>query len=79
MLDLETARKVKDAIKKEDVKRILPEFTLLDVMGMDRISHTNDAPYIYALQNRKVTILVWIASSIGEEELSVWKVKLVQW
>ena len=79
MLDLKTARKVKEAIKEADVERKLSEFTLLDVMNMARIAHTNNGPYIYALQNGTVTILVWITSSIAEEELSVWKVKFVNW
>ena len=79
MLDLKTARKVKEVIKKKDVERLLPEITLLDVMSMERIAHTNNGPYIYALQNGNVTILVWITSSISEEELSVWKVKFVYW
>ena len=79
MMDLKTARKVKEAIKKEDVEKQLLEFTLLDVMSMERISHTNNGPHIYALQNGNVTILVWITSSIAEEELSVWKVKFVHW
>lgn len=79
MLDVKTARKVKEAIKKKDAKKELPDITLLDVMNMERIAHANNGPYIYALQNGNVTILVWITSSIAEEELSVWKVKFVHW